>query len=245
MALGAMLFLSAAFLFMFFLVLSGAIKHTTPFDKTYFLEARTQGIEGAREVSRWTFWGVCDNQHNCQGAHTLPSIGDAWPSNPQGAPSELVGSHDGNTTSYKYWIMWRFGWVFYLISMFFMLVSLAIGLLAMCTRIGGILAALSLIVALVFQGIASSLMTATFVKARNAFNRSGYQAKLGRWGFAWSWTAWFCLLVSLIMFLLSAKSSSTGNSTLNGSQPKNRKRGLFGRKRRSVGSDNIVKEEYT
>lgn len=76
---------------MFFVVLSG-VTNSTPLNKTYFLQANTGSISGARPISRWTYFYICgaDNQDCGSPVPALP-FGYAWNSNPTGAPADLVG----------------------------------------------------------------------------------------------------------------------------------------------------------
>jgi hypothetical protein len=54
--------------------------------------------------------------------------------------------------------MWRFGWVFYLIALFFGVCALFTGVLS-CTRLGSGLSGLVTGIALLFHSIAAALMT--------------------------------------------------------------------------------------
>lgn len=58
-----------------------------------------------------------------------------------------------------YYLMSRFAWVFYLIALFFAVVALFTGLLALCSRIGGYLSGLTSAIAWFFMALAASLMT--------------------------------------------------------------------------------------
>jgi hypothetical protein len=57
-----------------------------------------------------------------------------------------------------YFYMWRFGWVFYLIALFFGVCALFTGVLS-CTRLGSGLSGLVTGIALLFHSIAAALMT--------------------------------------------------------------------------------------
>jgi SUR7/PalI family len=144
---------------LFFVILAG-VTTTPPLNNTYFLQASTQGITGARAVSRWTYFYVCgDDNLNCGPAYPALPFGYAWAGNPQSASGELVGDFGGGTTSYYYWYMWRFGWVFYLITLFFSVMAFFCSFLACCGRLGSAIAALVSTIALFFNTIAVSLMT--------------------------------------------------------------------------------------
>jgi hypothetical protein len=55
--------------------------------------------------------------------------------------------------------MWRFGWVFFLIALFFEVLAFLAGFLALCSRLGSAFTGLLSLVALFFLTIAVSLMT--------------------------------------------------------------------------------------
>jgi hypothetical protein len=155
----ALLLVAGSLVLLWFVILSG-VTHTSPLRQTYFLRADTSGIEGARPISQWTFFKVCgvDNTDCGPSRPGLP-LGDAWASNARNAPSELIGSHGNDTTSYFYWYMWRFGWVFFLIALFFEVLAFFSGFLALCSRLGSAFTGLISLVALFFLTIAVSLMT--------------------------------------------------------------------------------------
>ena len=122
----------------------------------------TDGITGARPVSRWTYFYVCGTPDNadCGSAHPAPPFGKfVWDSNPQNAPAALVGSHGSGTTSYKYYYMWRFGWVFLLLTLFFETLAFFTGFLACCGRLGAAISFLLGGFALFLYSIAAALTT--------------------------------------------------------------------------------------
>jgi hypothetical protein len=63
------------------------------------------------------------------------------------------------TTSYYFFYMWRFGWVFYLIALFFEVLAFFAGFVALCGRLGSAIAGLVSLTAFFFLSIAVSLMT--------------------------------------------------------------------------------------
>jgi hypothetical protein len=77
---------------MFFVILSG-VTNSTPLNKTYFLQADTSSVNGARPISQWTYFYICgaDNQDCGAAVPDLP-IGYAWSTGSgQGAPAALLG----------------------------------------------------------------------------------------------------------------------------------------------------------
>ncbi|KZF19236.1 SUR7-domain-containing protein [Xylona heveae TC161] len=240
------LFLTAgALLLMFFVILGGAKNHN-PLNDIYFLQVNTRGIPNAQTVSRWTMYHICGvvngNNVNCGKSHP------AYPFDPPrnfgtqvDIPSSFIGTH-------KYYYMSRFMFAFFLIALFFGICSLFLGLLAMCSRLGGAISGFMCSVSLFFQTIAAALMTACYVLGRKHFRNAGHSASLGVRAFAFTWTAVACLFLSTILFCMTAlvgrKSETTYTRRSKGS--------FFSRKRstRSRGSfvDNEsqrrVKDEY-
>ncbi|ENH61951.1 SUR7 family protein FMP45 [Fusarium oxysporum f. sp. cubense race 1] len=243
LGLAGLVLLAVSLLFLWFIILSG-LTSTTPFDKTYFLRADTSGISGAREVTQWNFFYICGAGNNdCDGARAAPVIGRAWDSNPRNAPSSLVGSRAGDTTSNKQFFLWRFGWVFILITLFFETLAFFTGFIACCGRLGAGISSIMSMFALFCSSVAMSLMTATWVLARNAFHHDGRSASIGRYAFGFAWASWATLFIATILFCLGMrgdKSSSGGYS------------GRSWRRRRSVRSSHgggyegrRVKDDYS
>lgn len=151
--------MAGSLLLLWFLILSG-VKHTTPLDKVYFLRADTSGITGARDVTQWTYFYFCGEGNNdCGKARPAPAFGKAWDSNAENAPSSLIGGSGDDTTSKKYYYLWRFGWVFFLITLFFETCAFFSGFLACCGRLGAAISAFFAVGALFCSSIAMSLMT--------------------------------------------------------------------------------------
>ena len=243
----ALLFLSGSLVLLWFVILSG-VTHSTPLRQTYFLRASTAGIQGARPVSQWTYFQVCglDNA-DCGPARPGLPLGDAWATDASGAPPQLIGSYGGGTTSYSYWYMWRFGWVFFLIALFFESLVFLLGLIALCSRIGSAVTGLLAVVALVFFTVAVSLMTyvsfsfpflrprilgeqadsgcrATFVKMRNVFHSEGRDAQIGSYAFGFAWGAWAALLVATVLFFIAARKRRDAVDPVMAATPSTRRR---------------------
>ncbi|KAI1478234.1 SUR7/PalI family-domain-containing protein [Daldinia eschscholtzii] len=236
----SLIFLAGSLVMLFFVILS-AVTTTSPLRQTYFLSAQTGGITGARPVTQWAYFYICgEGNTDCSGAWPAPPLGWAWSANPANAPETLVGTHGGDTTSFYYYYMWRFGWVFYLIALVFSVLAFFAGFVACCGRLGSAIAGLGALVALFFHTIAVSMMTAVFVKMRNAFIASGRDASLGRWTFGFSWGSWAALLIATILFCLGIRG---GNSEGYTGRRWGRQRSV--RSRRSYDMNGRrVKEEY-
>ncbi|CAK7271745.1 Eisosomes component [Sporothrix epigloea] len=216
--LAASIMLATSIVLLFFVILGG-VTNTTPLNKTFFLQADTSGIEGAHDITQWTFFYSCGpNNEQCGSAHPAMSFGKVWAPHADGAPPELIGKYGGGTTSFSYFYMWRFGWVFYIIALFFEVCAFFTSFLACCGRFGSSLGGLVTMIALIFLTAAVSLMTATFVRARNVFHNVGRDANLGKYGFGFSWGAYAALLIALILLCAGAtrKGSKSGVDGVNG-----------------------------
>ena len=87
----SLILIAGSLVLLLFVILSG-VKNALPLNKTYFLEADTSSFQGARAVSRWTYFYVCGADNNDCGKPVpdLP-IGYAWIAGTEGVPAELVG----------------------------------------------------------------------------------------------------------------------------------------------------------
>lgn len=151
--------LGLSVVFVLFIILAG-VTEDQPLDRTYFLEADTSGIQGAKDTTRWTFLYFCDqNNENCGDSRPAPAFGKAWAPNARGAPERLVGSHGGDTTDAYYFFMWRFGWVWFILALASSAVAFFSGFLACCGRVGAFISSTVSFVALAFWTLATVFMT--------------------------------------------------------------------------------------
>ncbi|KEY65238.1 hypothetical protein S7711_08776 [Stachybotrys chartarum IBT 7711] len=227
---------ATSILFLFFIILGG-VTGTSPLDNTYFLQADTSGITGARPVTRWNYFYFCGSgNRDCGPARAAPAFGRAWDGNADNVPSSLIGGHGGNTTSERLYYLWRFGWVFFILTLFFTVIAFFAGFLVFFGRLGAAVAGSASAFALFCYTVAVSLMTATFVIARDAFNSNGRDASLGRWAFGFAWGGFTALLIATVLFCIGTRGEK-GYS------------GRSWRRSRSVRSRNYegrrVKDEYS
>ncbi|UNI23987.1 Eisosomes component [Purpureocillium takamizusanense] len=248
LGLAALILLAASLLFLWFVILAG-VSDVTPLKYTYFLQADTDGITGARPVSRWTYFYVCGAPDNadCGSAHPAPPFGKfAWDRDPQNAPDALVGSHGSGTTSFKYYYMWRFGWVFLLLTLFFETLSFFTGFLACCGRLGAAISFLLGGFALFLYSIGAALTTATFVMARDQFKDDGRDANIGRWAFGFLWGSYAGLLISVVLFALGMRKDRNAAAASGAAGGRRR---FWGRRSRSTRSRSYdgrrVKDDYS
>ncbi|KAH0426926.1 cortical patch protein [Colletotrichum kahawae] len=242
LGLASIIFLSGSIVLLMFVILS-AVKDTAPLNNTYFLQADTTGITGARNgLTRWTYFYYCNDQNtDCWGPWPAPAFGWAWGQDAANVPSGLAGGHGGGTTSTEFFYLWRFGWVTYLIALFFTVFAWFGSFLACCGRLGSALAFMVSATALFFLTIAVSLMTATFVKARNAFRAQGLEAEIGTYAFGFSWGAWAALLIATVLFCMGIR----GEKGYKGPSRFSRKRSVRSRRSFDVNSGHRVKEDYS
>jgi hypothetical protein len=81
--LASLILLAAGLLFMFFILLAGAISHG-PVNKFYILQADTSRIPGAPSTSRWSYWNVCgvQNGRTVCGDQNYSNVHPAFPLDP-------------------------------------------------------------------------------------------------------------------------------------------------------------------
>ncbi|QIW99206.1 hypothetical protein AMS68_004724 [Peltaster fructicola] len=243
LGLFAIILLAGGILLQFFVILSGSV-YSTPENSIYFLEASTNGVSGAQNPTRWTYLALCgadSNGNNANCGSTAPAIPFNPPQNfntNSGLPDDFV-----NHQNYYYYLS-RFAWVFYLIALFFAVIAFLVSIIALCSRLGAYLVGSSTFLAMFFQALAASLMTAWTVQGRNAFLAAGQSADLGKYAYGFTWATFACWFLATLFFCV-------GGSV--GKESTNTKRSYFGRKRstRSRGSfiDNDesgrrVKDEY-
>ncbi|MCJ1422052.1 hypothetical protein MMC32_008421 [Xylographa parallela] len=244
-AFASLILIAGACVLIFLVLLAGAV-NSNPVNTIYFLQADTSGISGAPAQSRWTLWNVCSVDAN--GVDVCPKVSAAYPFDPQnnfgttkGVPAAFQGTN-------MFYYLTRFMFAFVLISLFFAVCSLFLGLFALCSRIGSFLSSATCSVALFFQTIVAALMTAAYVLGRNDFIANGQTATLGEYAFAFIWAAMACLFLATVLFCVAGitskkdKTSSTGRTGGRFSRRKTTKeRGSF----LDTESQRQVNKEYT
>jgi hypothetical protein len=240
LGLSALFVLAGGILLQFFTILSGAI-NSSPINQFYFLETSTAGIPNARNPSRWTFFAVCGvdgSGHNSNCGSVVPALPFDPPRNfgtDVNVPQQFIGTH-------QYFYLSRFMFAFYLIALFFAVVALFTGLLALCSRLGGYLSALTTAIALFFQALTAALMTAWIVKGRNAFRSAGFDSHVGVKLIAFTWAAMACFLISTVLFCCGGAAGREKPSVRRErSTRSNRSRGSF----LETDSQRRVKDDYS
>ncbi|PNS15929.1 hypothetical protein CAC42_4330 [Sphaceloma murrayae] len=224
--------LAAGVVLQLFVILSGTTAGT-PTDLSYFLEASTTGVDGARNPSRWVYWGIC-------GANGIRNVdcGALVPAHPfdpvrnfgteSNIPEQFVGTN-------RFYLMSRFSWVFFLVALVFAAFALMTGILALCTRLGAYISGFNAMVALVFQILAAALMTAWSVEARNIYRSNNQDANLGRYGYGFTWGAVAAFMLSTVLFCIGGSVGGSDKHTSGKSR--------FGRKRSTRSRGSFVDSE--
>ena len=155
------LFLLSGSLLLLWFVILGGITHHTPLNHIYFLRADTSDITGARSITQWTYFRNCGlGNLDCGNTRPAPPFGKgAWSSDPDNAPPDLVGSYGSDTTSRYYFFMWRFTWVFMLLTLFFETLAFFAAWISCFGRLGAAIAAAVAFIALFFHTLGTSMMT--------------------------------------------------------------------------------------
>lgn len=240
--LAALLLVAGGIVMQIFTILSGAI-HSSPINQFYFLQAGTNGIANARNPSRWTFFAICGQDpssgHNANCGAVVPALPFDPPRNfgtTENVPQQFVGTH-------MYFYLSRFMFAFYLIALFFAACALFTGLLALCSRLGGYLSGLTVSIALFFQALAASLLTAWVIKGRNAFRSAGLEASIGRYLLAFAWASFACFLIATVLFCLGGALGGDRSSGVSRrrSTKSNRSRASF----MDTDSQRRVKDDYS
>lgn len=203
--------MAASILMLLFIILAGAT-NVTPFNKTYFLQADTKGISGALDTSQWTYFYICGpNNKDCSKPKPAYPFGYAWDSNAKNIPERFQGSKGGHTTDTSTYYLWRFGWVFLIMALFFNTLTFFSSFIACCGRLGAAISYFIGIFGLVFHTAAVAVIQATFVRGRDGFKDAGRHAKLGDYGFGFLWGSWAALVIATVLFGVGKKKDGSGS----------------------------------
>jgi len=247
----SLFFIAGACLLIFLVLLAGAVSGN-PVNDIYFLQADTSKIPGAPSLARWTFWNICSV--SAAGKNVCGKVHPAFPLDPPshrnfgtttGVPAQFIGSH-------KFFYLTRFMFAFVLISLFFAVCSLFLGLFALCSRIGSFLSSALCSVALFFQTLTAALMTAAYVIGRDDFRKNGDAAQIGKYAFGFMWAAAACLFLATVLFCVAGVTSRKRDTTYTGTRKSG---GRFWRRKKTVrdrgsfidseSQRRVVKDEYS
>jgi len=234
--------LAGGIVLQFLVILSGAV-NSNPVNLVYFLQASTDGVSGRANLPnpvRWTYFALC-GEENSRNANCYP-VKAALPFDPPrnfGTDAGLSDAFNGN----KFFLLSRFMFAFYLIALFFAVISFLLSVFALCARLGSYLTGFTVFLALFFQTLTAALMTAWVVQGRNAFRANNQPARIGVYGMAFTWAAMAAFFLSAIFFCIGGrvgKEQSTTKSSYFGRKRSTRSRGSF----RDSESGRRVNDEY-
>ncbi|KAI7288193.1 hypothetical protein KC345_g28 [Hortaea werneckii] len=138
LGLVSLLLIAGGIVMTFFIVLSGAQVGGSSISQIYFLQADTGGVsnpnDNYRNPARWTYLAICAVQNGNNNDCT--STRAAQPFNPVGNFGTSSGLPDRFGSENHFYYLSRFAWVFYIIALFFAVVTFFLGMLALCTRLG-------------------------------------------------------------------------------------------------------------
>ncbi|ODV86324.1 hypothetical protein CANARDRAFT_219465 [[Candida] arabinofermentans NRRL YB-2248] len=204
-----LLLLAGCTLVLLFIVLSGSVD-SFPFNKFYWLQADTSSIDNAKDVSRWTFWGVCNP--DSYDSSTNGQCGSLAPDKPLspldnfGNSTSLPQSFVSNRDTYYY--LSRFSFPLILIALVFSGISLICAVFQSCwlamKQVLSFFVTLGLITAM--AGVACETAVAVLVK--NKFKNAGMSAKLGPTMLGLSWAAVACLILTFFLSCCSTMRSA-------------------------------------
>ena len=156
----AIVLLAGGIVLQFLTILSGAVQ-SSPTNLVYFLQASTDGVSGGRDnlpnPIRWTFFALCGNE-NGKNANCYP-VRAALPFDPPRNFGTENGVAEAFLNGNKFYYLSRFMFAFYLIALFFAVVSFLLSVFALCARLGSYLTGFTVFLALFFQTLAAALMT--------------------------------------------------------------------------------------
>lgn len=131
--------------------------NSSTLNQVWFLEADTSGVQNAPALTHWTYWNSCPVGDN--GLNTICSVSPAHPFDPQSNFGGSNGVAGGFLGTSKFFYETRFMFAFALIALVFSILSLLLGGLALCSRIGSYLSSTFAMAAMIFQAAVAALMT--------------------------------------------------------------------------------------
>lgn len=132
--------------------------NSTPVNLVYFLQTTTDGINGRPNLPnpiRWTYFALCGSENGRNG-NCYP-VRAALPFDPSSnfGTDQVPDAFNGN----KFYYLSRFMFAFFLIALFFAVISFLLSVFALCARLGSYLTGFTVFLALFFQTLAAALMT--------------------------------------------------------------------------------------
>ncbi|KAF8470176.1 SUR7/PalI family-domain-containing protein [Kalaharituber pfeilii] len=234
-----LILLSGAVVMLFFCLLAGLTNHN-PLNRVFFLSADTSNIPGAPPISQFTMNNVCGERNgvniDCRGrSGGKPMLPQTYYGTATGVPQPFLQHQN------KFYYLSRFTYAFYIISIFWILLALLASLGATLSTASTGIAALLTAIALLSTAFLASIMTAVYTQAQNAFRGAGRHARVGVKAFAFTWTSFALVFLSLISLLrIFSYRRRYSRQTQKADSPSRRDSmmgGLLGKQGRKAGSE--------
>ncbi|ODV64555.1 SUR7/PalI family protein, partial [Ascoidea rubescens DSM 1968] len=169
--------LAGATLMLIFVVMSGSTT-SFPINRLYWVEGDTSLISNAPDVTRWTFWGRCEEissrNRNCD------HLGPAYPISPYtnfdttvNVPEKFVNEED------TFYYLSRFAFGLFWTGLVFTGVSLITEIFTLCSHTFQKIEVVFISLALFTTLTATCLITACVVLVRNAFHDADLDSEIG------------------------------------------------------------------
>lgn len=198
----SLLLLPGATLLLLFCVLSGGV-HSFPFNTFYWVQADTSSLGIGHDVSRWTFWGICNPARYSDSKEGIcSSLGPAVPISPVdnfNVTDISVFPHDFVDNEQSYYYLSRFAFAALIVALVLCGVCMINSLFAVVKKQFKEVNVLYIFLAMIFAILGASCGTAVSVMVRNDFNHAGLDAKLNSAFFGMVWAAVFILIVMFFM----------------------------------------------
>ncbi|KAH3659979.1 hypothetical protein OGAPHI_007184 [Ogataea philodendri] len=200
-----LLLLAGTTLVLLFIVFSGSVS-SFPFNQFYWVQAQTSQISNAGDVSRWTFWGICNpSNYDSHSNGKCGALGPDQPLSPYdnfgnstSLPQDFVSNRD------TYYYLSRFSFPLILVALVFAGVSFICLLFQFCWKALKQVVVFFVSLSLITCAAGVACQTAVSVMVRNKFHDAGIRAKVGPSMLGMAWAAFTALL---IVFFLTCCSS--------------------------------------
>lgn len=198
--------LTGTVLMLTFIVLSGSVD-AFPFNRFYWLQADTSAFtEAGADVTRWTFWGICNpSSYNSSAQGICSGLGPAVAISPAdnwgyfGLPDVFMT----NATTYYY--LSRFAFASILVSLGFSTVALINSVLSPWWSAMKEVNFVYTFIAMIFAMAGAACGTSVSILVRNNFTDAGSAAKIQASVMGMLWASVACLT---IIYFLSCCSAS-------------------------------------
>lgn len=212
-----LLFFAGNTLLLILIIISGATNNF-PVDRFYWVQADTQGIANASDITRWTFWGACQKSGDVNLCGT--DLSPAYPISPVdnfGTTTDVPEPFISNRDSFYY--LTRFSFCFFWISLAFIGISFLIYVGTWCSYGFAKVVWMLTAVGCLFNVTAVVLQTAASVMARNAFSDADREASIGADLFGIAWASVFLSLCEMVSTIVQFVQKSVRNHQQQKNEP--------------------------